>query len=387
MKPLSTRAARVPPSGIRVIMEQAASLPGVIHLEVGEPDAVTPEPIIQAATAAARAGFTKYTPTAGLGTLREALVQKLRLRNDLRATTEQVVATPGSVFAIASAVLAIVEGGDEALIPDPGWPNYASMLTVAGATIVPYPLVRAAGYQPDLDALERLITPRAKLLVINTPANPTGAVFPPETVRALVELARRHDLYVISDEVYEDFVYEGEHTPAARFDPDGRVVSVFGFSKSYAMTGWRLGYAHAAPPIAAMMARLAEPFVSCPSSLSQKAAEAALAGPQDVVARMRESYRARRDAVVEILGADGLLAAVPRGAFYALVDLSRVSGDSMHLARQLLDEQRVATAPGETFGRRGRGLVRISLATERSLLEEGCRRIAQFALAHTAGAG
>ncbi len=379
MRPLSQRAQSVPTSGIRTIMELAARLPDVIHLEVGEPDAVTPEPIIQAAVTAARAGFTKYTATAGLTSLREALVQKIRLRNDLRATVGQVVATPGSVFALASAVLAIIEQGDEALIPDPGWPNYASMLILAGASIVPYPLVRETGYQPDLAALAGLITVRTKLLVINSPANPTGAVFPPEVVRALVELAARHDLYLIADEVYEEFVYEGEHVPAARFDRDGRVVSVFGFSKSYAMTGWRVGYALASPEVAAMMARLAEPFVSCPSSVSQKAAEAALAGSQGPVVQMRESYRARRDAVVEILGSHGLLASVPHGAFYALVDLSRVSTDSMQLARQLLEEQRVATAPGETFGRLGAGLVRISFAAERSLLEEGCRRIVQYA--------
>jgi len=379
MKPLAQRAQNVPASGIRTVMELAARLPDVIHLEVGEPDVVTPEHIIQAAAAAARAGFTKYTPTGGLFSLREALAQKLRVRNDLQATVEQVVATPGSVFALAAAVLALIDPGDEALIPDPGWPNYVSMLKVAGATIVPYPLLRETGYQPDLAALAGLITPRTKLLVINTPGNPTGAVFPPETVRALVGLAARHDLYVIADEVYEEFVYEGEHAPAARFDRDGRVVSVFSFSKSYAMTGWRLGYALASHEIAGMMARLAEPFVSCPSSVSQKAGEAALAGLQDPVARMRESYRRRRDAVVEILQPEGLLAAVPRGAFYALVDLSRVSMDSLLLARQLLEEQRVATAPGETFGRLGAGLVRISFASERSLLEEGCRRIARFA--------
>lgn len=381
MKPLSQRARSVTASGIRVIMELAARLPDVIHLEVGEPDVVTPQPIIEAAAAAARAGFTKYTAAAGLPSLRAALAEKLRLRNDLRAAPEQIVATPGSVFALASAVLAVVDPDDEVLIPDPGWPNYVGMLTVAGATPVRYPLVRAAGYQPDLPALAGLITPRTKALIVNSPSNPTGAVFPPATIRALVELASRHDLYVIADEVYEEFVYEGEHAPAARFDRDGRVISVFGFSKSYAMTGWRLGYAHAAPQIAESVARFAESFVSSASSLSQKAGEAALAGPQDVVARMRESYRRRRDIVVEILQPQGLLAATPHGAFYALVDLSSVSTDSMALSRTLLEDQRVATAPGESFGRLGAGMVRISFAAERAQVEEGCRRIVRFARA------
>ncbi|MBI4493986.1 MAG: aminotransferase class I/II-fold pyridoxal phosphate-dependent enzyme [Chloroflexi bacterium] len=382
MKPLAQRPTTIRRSGIRELMELAGQMQGVIHLEVGEPDSNTAEHIIEAAAQAAHAGFTRYTPTAGLRSLREALARKVRERNGLDVTPDQIIATPGAGFAVTISLLSTLEAGEEALVPDPCWPNYLSALHLIGATAVPYTLLRKTEYLPDLAELRRLVTPRTKVLLINTPGNPTGAVFPGEMVQALVEFAAEHDLYLISDEVYEEFVFEGEHVPAATFDRDGRVITVFGFSKTYAMTGWRLGYVVASPQIAPLLARVAEPLVSCPSSLSQKAAEAALQGPQDQVARQREAYRARRDAAVRILGPAGLLAAVPHGAFYALVDVSSISDDSAALARQLLQEQRVATAPGDTFGRQGVGLLRLSLATEQSLLEEGCRRIVQFVQQH-----
>ena len=357
-------------------MELAAGMEGVIHLEVGEPDFDTPDPVIEGAFAAARAGWTRYTPNAGFLSLRQAIVEKLARENGLTAGPDQVVVTAGAVGALATATLAVVDPGDEVLVPDPGWPNYTSMALVAGARPVPYPLRRETGYLPDLDALERLVTPKTKLLLTNSPGNPTGAVFPGSVVRALVEFAQRHDLYLLSDEVYEALVFEGEHVPSARFDEDGRVISVFGCSKTYAMTGWRLGYGVASPPIAALMAKLQEPLVSCASSVSQKAAEAALAMDQSPVAVMRDAYRARRDAVVSILGPR--LASVPAGALYALVDVSSAGTDSYAIAKRLLSEVGVATAPGETFGASGAGTVRISLGTSTDLLAEGCRRIVAF---------
>jgi aspartate aminotransferase/aminotransferase len=360
-------------------MEQAATLKDVIHLEVGEPDFATPAPIIDAVCAAARAGFTKYTPNAGIASLREAIAAKVRTTNGLAATLDNIVVTPGAVAALSSAMLAMVNPGDEVLMPDPGWPNYAAMILIAGGVPVRYPLRRAAGYLPDVADLHPLVTPRTKLIMTCSPGNPTGAVFSRDVVRQLVEFASQHDLYVLSDEVYEAFVFDGAHEPAAQFDTDGRVVTVFGFSKTYAMTGWRLGYAVANPAIATLMAKLQEPLVSCAAAPTQKGAEAALQMPQDVVIQMRDSYRVRRDAVMRILSPAGLLTQAPQGAFYALVDLSRVGSDSYAVARGLLDQQLVATAPGETFGPASAGLVRISLATEQGLLEQGCRRIVAFA--------
>ena len=379
MKALATAPRQMPRSGIREVMELAAGLPDVIHLEVGEPDSNTPTPIIEAALEAARAGFTKYTANAGFRSLREALVVKLAVENGLRATPDEIVVTPGAVCALASAVFATVDPGDEVLIPDPGWPNYVSMVRLAGGVPVRYPLRRGNGYVPAVDDLEPLVSPRTKLAFLNSPANPTGAVYPEATMRALVDLAVAHDLYVLSDEVYEAFVFEGRHVPAARFDRDGRVISVFGFSKTYAMTGWRLGYAVASGEVAALLAKIQEPLVSCASAVTQKAAEAALRVPREGQEATCRAYRARRDRVVEILEPAGLLAAVPRGAFYALVDLSGLSRDSSALARELLLEERVAAAPGETFGTEAAGMIRISLAASEEALEEGCRRIVRFA--------
>jgi aspartate/methionine/tyrosine aminotransferase len=380
MKPLAAIPSAMRRSGIREVMEMAAGLPNVIHLEVGEPDFNTPEPIIQAAFAAARAGFTKYTPNAGLLSLRQALVGKLARENGLEVGTDSIVVTAGAVEALAVGILACVNPGDEVLVPDPGWPNYTSISLIAGATPVSYPLDRSTGFLPDFDALERLVTPRTKLILTNSPANPTGTVFDAAVVQRLVQFAHRHDLYVISDEVYEALVFDGEHVPAATFDPDGRVITVFGASKTYAMTGWRLGYAVASPGIASVMAKLQEPIVSCASSISQKAAEFAFSMPQEPVAEMREAYRRRRDVVVELLGPN--LASIPQGAFYALVDVSAAGMDSYAVARSLLSEEGLAIAPGETFGPSGAGLVRISLATAQELLEEGCRRLLRYLERH-----
>jgi aspartate aminotransferase/aminotransferase len=378
MKPLAQRSSLIRRSGIRTLMELARQTPGCIHLEVGDPDFRTPAHVIEAAHEAARAGFTGYSPTAGLGSLRQALALKLRERNGLEVSPEQILVGPGAVFGIAMGLMATLDPGDEVLLPDPGWPNYEGAAHACGATPVPYPLRRETGYQPDLEVLRRLVSPRTKVLLIYTPSNPTGGVFSPETVRALVEFAAEHDLYLLSDEVYEEIVFEGEHVSAGRFDRDGRVIGCFGFSKTYAMTGWRLGYTVASREVTETMVRLAEPFVSCASTVVQKAAEAALSGSQDAVRDMCAAYKARRDAVVDILQPAGLLATVPRGAFYALVDVSALGQDSDALARRLLVEQKVATAPGTTFGAQGAGLLRISLAAEQSRLEEGCRRIVQW---------
>jgi aspartate/methionine/tyrosine aminotransferase len=382
LKPLSATALALPRSGIRIVMERAASLTDVIHLEVGEPDVNTPEPIIDAAFMAARAGFTKYTPNAGLGTLRSAIAAKLGRVNGLDRSPDNVVVTAGAVAALVNTVLAAVNPGDEVLVPDPGWPNYRAMVQLAGGEVVPYRLRRDAGYLPDFEDLDRLVTPATKLLITNSPGNPTGGVFPASIVENLVRFAEQNDLYLLADEVYEEFVYEGNHVSAGRFDSSGRVIVVSGFSKTYAMTGWRLGYAVANPDIAKLIAKLAEPLVSCASSVSQKAAEAALALDGSAVDSMRQAYRGRRDAAVAILEQAGLLASYPSGAFYALVDLRSSGLGSDELAWALLDEERVATAPGSTFGASTEGMVRISFATNTEDLVEGCARIVRFAARH-----
>jgi aspartate aminotransferase/aminotransferase len=276
-------------------------------------------------------------------------------------------------------VLTVAGRDDEVLIPDPGWPNYQAMVALAGARPVRFALHADHGFQPDPDEIASLVTPRTKAILVNSPGNPTGGVFSPEIAGGLVRLAARRDLYVITDEVYEAFVFEGEHVPLGRFDTEGRVLSIFGFSKTYAMTGWRLGYLVATDELAARAASLLEPFASCASSVSQKAGEAALLGPQDCVRQFRDAYRVRRDLVRDALAGTGLLAAVPRGAFYALLDVTRTGLTAMEFAKALLESERVAVTPCESFGPAGAGKVRISFATADPLLKEAIGRIARFA--------
>lgn len=377
MKPSPRRIVEMRRSGIREVMDLAAGRPDVLHLEVGEPDFATPSHVLEAAARAAADGFTKYTPNRGLASLCETICARLERTNAIRATPDQVVVTAGGVNAIMETLIALVDPGDGVLIPDPGWPNYEMMAAVVHADARRYPLDPARGYEPDLDRLAELAAdPRAKVLIVNSPSNPTGAVWRPETIARVVELAARHDLWVVSDEVYEEIVFEGRHLSPASIDNDGRVVTVFSVSKTYAMTGWRIGYLVAPAPLAALVAKVQEPVISCPTSISQKAAEAAIGGPQECVALMRAAYRERRDLAVDALRREDLLASEPHGAFYVLADVSRATRDTYGLARRLVIEHGVAVAPGETFGPAGAGLVRISLATDRDTLAEGIRRLA-----------
>jgi len=272
------------------------------------------------------------------------------------------------------------------LVPDPSWPNYSGMVMLTGGRAVPYALRPENGYIPDVAELATLITDRTKVLMLNTPASPTGAVFPRATMEALVKLAIEHDLYVVSDEIYEELVFDREHIPAALYDDGKRVITISGCSKMYAMTGWRLGYAIGDPSLLALISKLQEVLISCPSIISQYAAEAALSGPQDCVEEMRSAYHRRRDLVRGILESSGLLPVVPRGAFYALLDLRSCSMSGHQLALAILEEERVATAPGDTFGTVSDGMVRISLAAADDDLAEGCRRIKAFAERHKGSA-
>lgn len=381
MKPLARNPQQMRRSGIRMVMDLAAKMPDAIHLEVGQPDFDTPAHIVEAGCRAAREGFTRYTANAGLRSLREILVEKLSTRNAIEVGVEHIVVTPGAVTAMATSLLTLAEAGEEILLPDPGWPNYEMATRCLGAVPVRYPLDVKQGFTPEFDVLEGLVTDRTKVLISNTPANPTGAVFPRKVVERMVAFSRKYDLYLLSDEVYEDIVFEGEHVSAAPLDQEGRVVSVFGFSKSYAMTGWRLGYAVAAEPIAAIITKMQEPFVSCASAISQKAAEAALQAPQDAVRAMCDAYRRRRDAAVRILKENGLFVYRPLGAFYLLVDISGCGKDSYTFATDLLKEKRVAVAPGATFGRVGEQYIRISLAAAEEQIVEGLSRICSYILA------
>jgi aspartate aminotransferase len=371
--------ASMPRSGIRVVMDLAWELGDVLHLEVGEPNFPTPDPVVEAAVKAARDGFTKYVPNTGILPLREALVDKLARQNGITATPERIVVTVGGVAALACALIATVPTGSEVLLPDPGWPNYAMQLHIMDAQPVYYPLRPENAFEPDLDELEARITPRTRAILINSPSNPIGSVWSEKTVRGIVDFALRRDLVLISDEVYERIIFDGRHvSPAALAPPEAPIISIFSFSKTYAMTGWRVGYAVAPPPINDLIARLQEPTVSCGSSISQKAALAALALEPSVVDGMVSAYRERRDVAHGLLSARGVRAFLPQGAFYMWIDISNSGRTSYDFARALISETRVAVAPGATFGPGSDGWIRISLANSVDTIATGCERIADF---------
>ena len=332
MKPLNHLTNEMPSSGIRMIFEISQTMNDCIHLEVGQPDFRTPEHILEVAARAAYDGFTHYTAGAGIPELREAIAQKVTEKNGFSTEPANVVVSPGAVASIISTLFAIAEPGDEILIPDPAWPNYVTQMACTGCKGIRYPLDPANGFQINFTALEKLVTPRTKAMIVNTPGNPTGAVFPHEAVEKIVKFIRRHDLYLISDEVYEDIVFEGKHTSAGLFNDDGRIIIVFSFSKSYAVTGLRVGYAVCEENLAKLLIKIQQPLFSCACSISQKACLAAQTGPQEPVYEMVKVYRERRDAVIEILRDNDLYLYTPNGAFYILVDISRAGMNSTDFA-------------------------------------------------------
>jgi aspartate/methionine/tyrosine aminotransferase len=379
-RPPSVRAATMPRSAIREVMALAAELSDVIHLEVGEPDIPTSPDVIDAAFRAARSGATRYTANAGMPSLRDAIARRTSAKWAQTVSPADVVVTTGAVAALSSALNCILDSGDEVLIPDPGWPNYDAIVHMAGATSVRYALRAEDGFLPDPDAIGRLIGPRTKAILLNTPGNPTGAVFPADGMAAIGAIANRTGIYVVSDEIYEDIVFEGGHVSAAASTARDRLFVISGVSKTYAMTGWRLGWAICPPLLAARTASLSEPVASCAASVSQKAAEAALLGDQGFAHALCDTFRRRRDAVVRILGADGLLATVPHGAFYALVDISACRMPSLDFAKSFLTRHHVAVVPGGTFGPACEGFVRIAFTVADAELEIGLERLRSFIL-------
>jgi aspartate aminotransferase/aminotransferase len=354
----------------------------VIHLEVGQPDFASPDPVIEAACEAARdpsGVYTKYTPNMGYASLREALVEKLRDENGIETHAGRILVTPGSNYGIMIALSVLLRAGDEVLIPDPGYVNYGALPPQYGAKVVRYPLAVEDGFEPRIDVIADRITPKTKMIVHNSPSNPTGAVASEKFTKELVELARANDLYVFSDEAYEHIVFEGGHFSPGRYDDDeGRVVSVFSCSKSYAMTGWRIGYVVANEAIARALEKQQELCCSCAPAVSQKAAEAAIHGVESHVRAMVERYQRRRDLAVDILRKHDRLSYTPHGAFYILIDITSTGMDSDAFADQLLREHRVAAAPGKTFGEVSSSFIRITMAADDAKVAEGLERICKF---------
>ena len=364
-------------SGIREVVNLALATPGCIRLEVGEPNFSTPKHIVDAAVEFARKGHVNYTATAGLLSLRERIAAKLDRVNGIKAGVNNINCSIGGVGGIAAAIAALVEPGDEVLVPDPAWPNYRLMLAWANGVLVPYACPPENEFLPDPHEIERKVNARTKLIIINSPCNPTGAVFPLDLVESLVDMAVRRNVYLLSDECYDEVVFEGKHTSPASFCTDGRVISAFTFSKTYAMTGWRVGYVVASAKISESITKILESNSSCVPTICQKAAEAALDGPREPIREMVKAYRERRDLCVGLLEEAGMLISRPRGAFYIMADVSHAGIDSRKFAFDLVSSKRVAVAPGTAFGQSAGHAVRISLASSPEDLSQGIARISE----------
>jgi aspartate/methionine/tyrosine aminotransferase len=375
MPKTSPTADSVPGSGIREIVNLVIERGDrVLRLEIGEPDFATPAHIVEAALAAAGRGVG-YTQSAGTVQLRTALAGRLHRAYGLSYPPEDVIVSQGAVQGLAVTMAALLSPGDEVLVPDPAWPNYEMQALLLGGVPVRYPLRPENGFLPDPADLAARYTSRTRVLVLNSPSNPTGAVFPPGLVRQLVEGAAERGVVVLSDEVYDELIFEGVPALAPAYAPE-HVVGVYSFSKTYAMTGWRVGYLAAPAWLAPTLVRLQEPMLSCVSAVSQVAALAALAGPQDCVTLMRDSYRRRRDLAVGLLAGAGIEVVRPQGAFYLMVPLA--PGVDSRLAALALVEHGVAVAPGTAFGDEARDHFRISLATSTDVLSQAVHRLVDW---------
>ncbi len=393
---LSTRGLAVEESATLAISAKAKALKAeghdVVDFGVGEPDFRTPEHICQAAVEAMNRGMTRYTPAAGTMELRTAVCDKLMRDNGLKYTPRQIVVSNGAKHSLYNAFLAVLDPGDEVLIPSPCWVSYPEMVKMADGVPVLVHAGEAQGFVPTVAQLEAACTPRTKAIVLNNPVNPTGAAFDHETLQGIATLAVRHDLFIIADEIYEALSYDGyQPVSIASFGEEvkERTILINGVSKTYAMTGWRIGYAAAPTEVAQVMANVQSQATSNPNSIAQFAATAALNGPQAVVDEMVAEFDRRRLRIHGLVNAiDGMSAPLPRGAFYLFVNIQGLIGksfggfvirDSMDYATQLLENQKVAVVPGSAFD--AEGYVRLSYALDMDSLEKGVARMAEFAAA------
>lgn len=371
------RMAASEQSSIRRMFDMAqAADHDLVRLEVGQPDFSTPEHVIDAADRAAREGHTGYTANAGIEPLREAVATTLETEYGVPATPDGVAITAGGMEALHLAMLGLVDPGDRVLLPSPVWPNYRTQTTLAGGTPVEIPLSADDGYALDADAVIEQLDDSTAAIVLCTPSNPTGRVFEESAVRAVVDAAGAHDAAVIADEVYLGLTYDREPRGIASYvDDASRVLTVGSVSKTHSMTGWRVGWLAGDPSFIDGVNTIHESTSSCASSISQRAALAALTGPEAPVKEMRDTFARRRDFVVDrIESIDGLSAPRPQGAFYAFLSID-VPGTATEIATRLLQEFGVVLAPGDGFGTAGEGHLRLSFANSTEQLEAGFDRL------------
>lgn len=389
---LAARVGRITPSPTLAMTATAKAMAAqgidVIDFSSGEPDFDTPEPVKAAAEAAIRAGFTKYTPSSGIDELRQAIIDKFQSEQGLRYEKAQILVSCGAKHSLYNLAEAFLEAGDEIIIPTPYWVSYVDQALLNDATPVFLPTDEAAGYAIDPDSLERLVTPRTKAILVNSPCNPTGAVYEWRTLEAIAGIAVRHQLLIISDEIYEKVLYDGAvHRSIASLSPEvaDRTVVINGVSKAYAMTGWRIGYAAGPKDLLTAMGNIQSQSTSNPCSISQKAAVAALKLGGSFTEKMVIEFDRRRRVIIDRLNAiPGVSCRLPGGAFYAFPNIGGILGrqgptgpirSPQDVAQYLLKEARVAVVPGEAFGSRTH--IRLSYATGMEAIERGIQRIAE----------
>jgi aminotransferase len=368
------------------MIEKSRTLGNVISLGRGDPDFKTPAHIIEAAKRALDEGYTGYSPWVGYPDLREAIARKLTRENGIEATAREIIVTVGAAEAVFLTMLAILDPGDEILVPEPRYTPYDMAVEMANGKFVTVPTTLEGGFQIDPSEVEKRITPRSKALLLVTPNNPTGQVLDPERVAALADLAVRHNLVVISDELYEKLVFDGVKNPSAAALPGmrERTITINGFSKTYCMTGWRVGYLHAPLPIIEAMTPLKYTITINSPSMAQRAALAALEGPQDCVEEFRLIYDQRRRIVMEHLDQIRVPYGPPRGAFYVFAQITSTGMTSFEFCMKLLEEEKVLVFPGTAFGSGGEGFIRISLLDKNERVKEGMARMVRFMKSHRA---
>jgi len=382
----SERISRISVSPTSAVLLKADKLRSagvnLVDFGAGEPDFATPDHVKQAATRALAENFTKYTPTGGILELRRAVVERHAQTFGSDYSPEECLVTVGAKQAIFEAILATIDPGNEVILPVPYWVSYVDIICYAGGKPVLLETSETDSFQVRAEAVEKLVTPRTRMIILNSPNNPSGAVIPPAQLEELLHFAKSRNLILLSDECYSEFLYEGRPYSLGSSRDREHLLVVDSVSKTYAMTGWRIGYALGSPKLLGNMLKLQSHSTSNPTSIAQKAAVAAMRGPQDCVGAMRSEYRRRRDRIVEGLRAiPGVQCTLPGGAFYAYPNISAQLrrdglGDTLVLADKLLEEARVAVVPGQAFGTPEH--IRISYATSLENIEEGLRRIAAY---------
>ena len=378
---LSQRMARLGTETAFEVLVRARALEAqgksVVHLEIGEPDFDTPPHIVEAGARALKGGATHYGPSAGIPELRAAIAEDSTRWRGVRATPEMVVVTPGAKPIMFFVILALVDEGDEVLYPNPGFPIYESMIRYIGGNPVPVRLLEEKAFSLDVDQLCDKVGPRTRLVILNYPHNPTGGTIAESGLRAIADVAAKHGVPVLSDEIYGRILYDGEHRSiAAMPGMEPLAIVLDGFSKTYAMTGWRLGYGIMPAPMAQVVAKLQTNSTSCTATFSQMAAVEAVKGDQSSVERMVAEFRRRRDVIVDGLRQiRGFSCVRPKGAFYVFPNITGTGFSSRTLADRLLDEAGVACLSGTAFGEFGEGHLRFSYATSMENIQEALRRI------------